>query len=107
MNGFNCINAQGQTAKDFLNIFEFFDVYLGSSQVLDDMKHMPGARCTHISFQWRTWEGVPEYASTTKGNYRTHFILRRWSSTLDLRSAVMTKEGTDYLGMKPGAVDAV
>lgn len=100
-----CIEAPAEKEKIFLDTCGTLGIYTASSQVIDDMKHVTPALCTHYSFQHRTCEDGQKFAYTTKRIYRNCCVSIILGHTLELHSAVMTKEDTGYLGMKPGAVD--
>lgn len=68
-NGFECIDAQGEKAKMFLDMCRFQGVHQGWIQVLSVMNDMERSPCTHCLFWHQTCEEGPRYAYTTNINY--------------------------------------
>lgn len=105
VNGCDCIDAQSQNQKQFLNMGWNLGSYTALSQVLDVMKPMAGECYTHCSFRHKTSKDGSEYHYTTKINYRNRSVSRTLKRTLESCSTGMIKENTDCRGI--GAVDAI
>lgn len=106
MKSFDSIDAHCQNAE-YVYLYAGLGEYPPSSQVLNAMGHMAGAPCTHSLFRHGASGERPNFACATTGNCLSLPTSGKLNRALQPCAAGIREESSDYLGMKPGTVDAI